>query len=140
MSLAQEDLETLASKTDIKALPYSLENIVVRGFDGTSPPPRLVEPKRPLFYGYGITAYYKSKDTLLFFRVQELEVVHFDKNGKELHTFHIEGSRYTESFKSYFMHLSAEEKRRIYLRKIYLKDKKGNYIKLPERQTWCPHC
>jgi len=130
----------LVAKTDISSLDYPVNEIVVRGFDGENPPPRLIEPERPLFYGYGITAYYQSQDTLVFFKVQQLEIVHLNTEGEIIHTFNQNGSRYTESFKGYFIHLSPEEKRLIYIRNIYLKDKKGKHLLIKDRLPWCPHC
>ena len=133
-------MDELVAKTNYDNLSYPISEIIVRGFDGDNPPPRLVEPARPLFYGYGITAYFQTQDTLMFFKVQKLEAIHVNDDGEIIHTFKLAGSRYTESFKGYFIHLPQEVKRKIFFRNIYLKDKKGNYIKLNKQHTWCPHC
>jgi hypothetical protein len=137
---SQENMDALVAKTNFENLDYPIEKIIVRGFDGVNPPPRLKEPERPLFYGYGITAYFQTTDTLMFFKVQKMEAIHLNEEGEIIHTFKVKGSRYSESFKGYFMHLSLEEKKRIYFRNIYLKDKKGNFIKLKGNQIWCPQC
>lgn len=135
------DLDAEVSKTNIDALPYKIEHIHVRGFDGDNPPPRLVEPERPLFYGYGLTAYYQTYDSLLFFRIERLEIVHRDNEGKVIQSFLQKGSRYSETFKKYFLsQIPVTEKKNIYLQNIYLKDKKGNYLKLENDFVLCPNC
>ena len=136
----QEDLDQLVAKTKLESLNYPISEIIIRGFDGVNPPPRMVIPERPLFYGYGITAYYQTEDTLIFFKVHTLEAIHLNDAGEIIHTFKLKGSRYSESFKGYFMYLSSDEKQKIFFRNIYLKDKKGNYIKLKDNHVWCPHC
>ena len=137
----QIDLAAEAAKTDIKKLPYPVSEIKIRGFDAEDPPPRMNTPERPLFYGYGMTAYYQNEDSLIFFRIQKLQAVHVNSEGEVLHTFNLKGSRYTDSFKSYFLtEIDPSEKKNIYLRNIYIKDKKGNYIHLEDDQKWCPHC
>lgn len=136
-----EDLDLKVAETNAEALPYDIERIVVRGFDGENPPPRLQAPDRPLFYGYGITAYYVTFDSLIFFNVVRLDAVHRAPDGKMIVSFRQEGNRYTDEFKNYFLSgISPGEKKNIYFENIYLKDKKGNYLKLTERQLFCPHC
>ena len=62
----QEDLDQLVAKTKLESLTYPINEIIIRGFDGNNPPPKMVVPERPLFYGYGITAYYQTEDILIF--------------------------------------------------------------------------
>ncbi|MEZ4722482.1 MAG: hypothetical protein R2813_11475 [Flavobacteriales bacterium] len=137
---APVNLDTEVAKTDINTLPYTIDGIVVRGFDGTNPPPRLSAPTRPLFYGYGITAYFRGVDSLMFFTVEKLDAVHKSTTGEVIKTFPLSGARYTPAFKNYFVGLSNEEKARIYFENIYLKDKKGHYIKVDTEQLFCPNC
>jgi len=136
-----EDLDIKVAETNTKALPYEISRIVVRGFDGENPPPRLKAPERPLFYGYGITAYYFTFDSLIFFNVVQLDAVHRDVQGNKIVSFRQEGNRYTDDFKNYFLNgIDPQDRKNIYFENIYLKDKKGNYIKLTEPQRFCPHC
>ena len=140
-SVAQIDFAAEAAKTDISSLPYPVNKIVIRAFDAEDPPPRLQAPERPLFYGYGLTAYYQNADSLNFFRIQSLDAVHLDEEGNTLHSYKLSGSRYTDSFKSFFLTgITSEEKKNIVLRNIYIKDKKGNFIHLKDDQKWCPNC
>jgi len=135
------DLDAEAAKTNLNELPYDVSLINVRGFDGDNPPPRLVEPERPLFYGYGLTAYYQTKDSLLFFRIEKLDIIHHDNQGNEIQSFPQKGSRYSETFKKYFLsEIPPSEKKNILLQNIYLKDKKGNYLKLEKDFVLCPNC
>ncbi|GEM_PF-625149 len=140
-SMGQIDFAAEAAKTDVSSLPYPVDQIIIRGFDAEDPPPRLQAPERPLFYGYGLTAYYQNADSLIFFRIQNLDAVHLDDEGNILNSFKLTGSRYTDSFKSFFLTaISAEEKKNIVLRNIYIKDKKGKFIHLVDDQQWCPRC
>ncbi len=121
-------MDALVAKTNFEKLDHPIEKIIVSGFDGVNPPPRLKDPERLLFYRFGITTYFQTTDTLMFLKIQKLEAIHLNEEGEIIHTFTVEGSRYSESFKGYFTHLSLEEEKRIYFRGIYLKDKKSNFI------------
>lgn len=135
------DLAAKAAKTNIKALPYDPAHIVVRGFDGQNPPPRLVVPDKPLFYGYGITAYIKTADSLRFFTIVQLDAVHRDGSGNEIARFTETGSRYSEAFKEYFLSkIAPTEKKNIYFENVFVKDKNENLLKLTRTFRFCPHC
>lgn len=134
------NLEAEVAKTNTAKLTYPIDGIVVRGFDGDNPPPRISAPARPLFYGYGITAYFRSVDSLMFFTVVQLDAVHRKSDGTVIKKFPQKGAQYTPDFKNYFINLSTEEKGRIFFENIYLKDKKGNYIKVKTEQLFCPNC
>lgn len=142
-SVAQDfdSWDVKVAETNLDALPYQPYKIIVRGFDGKNPPPRLNTPQRALFYGYGMTAYIKSNDSLLFFDILYLDAVHRDAEGNVIATFQLKGSRYSDSFKNYFVNkITEEERKNIYFENIYLKDKKGNYLKITAKQEFCPHC
>ena len=135
------DLDAAAAKTDHSSLPYPVQKIVVRGFDGNHPPPRLVEPERPLFYGYGMTAYYHSTDSLIFFKIQKLTAEHRDDAGNVIKSFILKGNRYSDTFKQYYLKtVPASERKNFFLRDVYVKDKKGNYLKLDKEFKLCHHC
>lgn len=135
----QWDIKVAETNTD--ALPYAPYKIIVRGFDGKNPPPRLTAPQRQLFYGYGMTAYYQTKDTLTFFTLLYLDAVHYDKDANVVASFPQAGSRYSDEFKNYFVNrISEAERKNIRFENIYLKDKKGNYLKITTPQEFCPHC
>lgn len=135
------DLDAVVAKTDAASLPYPVGKIVVRGFDGNHPPPRLVEPERPLFYGYGMTAYYQSSDSLIFFKILRLQAEHRNEDGSVIKSFQLKGNRYTEGFKQYYLKTVApEERKNFFLSNIYIKDKKGNYLKLDKEFKLCHHC
>lgn len=141
---AQESIQELDKKvalTKVNTLPYNVNDIVVRGFDGTNPPPRLETPMRNMFYGYGMTAYIQSLDTLIFFNIVRLDAKHENTAGKVLRESEETGNRYTEAFKNYFTAaIEASEWKNIYFDNIYLVDKKGNYLKISKRMKFCPHC
>jgi hypothetical protein len=106
----------------------------------TTPHQEWLYPKDHYFMVMGLPPITKQKTFYFFFKVQTLETIHLNDVGEIIHTFKLKGSRYSESFKGYFMHLSSDEKQKIFFRNIYLKDKKGNYIKLKDNHVWCPHC
>lgn len=139
---AQEvDLDQKVSSTDYELLPYDISKIIVRGFDGSNPPPTMIETNKTLLYGYGMTAYHISSDSLIFFRILSLDAVHRDADGNEINRFPIRGSRYTQDFKNYFLNKIPKDQRKyIWFENIYIKDKKENYLKLAEPQRFCPHC
>lgn len=139
---AQEiDLDKAVAQSDLNALPVSLDKVVIRGYDGVAPPPKLKPPARTLFYGYGVTAYYKSTDTLMFFKVLQLEAEHRSPEGEVLARFDLKGSRYNDAFKSYFLNaIPQSERKNIFFKNIYIKDKKGNYFLVEEDRQFCPHC
>jgi hypothetical protein len=109
MALTGQNLDAPVVKTDLKSLPYEVDKIVVRGFDGVNPPPRLGSPDRPLFYGYGITAYCRTVDSLLFFTLIKLDAVHRDENGESIRGFPLKGCRYNDYFKPYFLELTENQ-------------------------------
>ena len=135
------NLDAKVAETDVSLLPVPIEKVVVRGYDGDAPPPTLQPPARKLFYGYGVTAYYKGQDTLMFFKVLQLEAIHKGPDGSQLAHFNLQGSRYNDAFKSYFLnHIDPKEKKNIYFTNVYLKDKKGHYFKLEDEYPFCTHC
>lgn len=144
-AIAQEytddELARRAAETDIEHLPFSIEKIVVRGFDGSNPPPRLIETTRPMLYGYGITAYHMSFDSLIFFKVLTMKAIHRGKDGSVIKSFDIKNGRYPAEFKEYFLEkIRPEERTEIWFEEIYISDKKDNIIYLAEPQKFCPHC
>jgi hypothetical protein len=138
---AEEELARMAAETDIEHLPYNVENIVVRGFDGTNPPPRLVKTTRPMLYGYGITAYHITYDSLIFFKVLSAKAIHRDESGNVIKEFEIKNGRYPPEFKKYFLeNIRASERKEIWFEEIYIRDKKDNILYISEPQKFCPHC
>jgi hypothetical protein len=138
---SEDELVRRAAETDIEHLPYTIEKIVVRGFDGSNPPPRLVETTRPMLYGYGITAYHMSYDSLIFFKVVAMKAVHRNSDGSILKSFEVKNGRYSQEFKEYFLErIRPEERQDIWFEEIYISDKKDNIIYLAEPQKFCPHC
>jgi len=136
-----EELDKLVSKTNVKKLDYDPERIIVRGFDAHNPPPRLEEPERPLFYGYGMTAYFMTHDHLQFFKIDRCEAVHRTKDGEEVKRFELHGNRYTDEFKTYFTkEIDSHQKKYIFFENIYIHDKQGNYFKITSKQKFCTHC
>lgn len=138
---ATEELDVLVDATKLNELPFNLEEVTVRGFDGENPPPRMNTPTRPLFYGYGATAYTLTSDSLLFFNIVQMEAVHRGADGSIKRKFTESGNHHSPEFKNYFLRdITEEERKNIYLENIYLQDKKGNYFKITEPQPFCPHC
>lgn len=135
-----KELDKLVSETDKSLLGYDPNLVVVRSFDGDNPPPRLRPPSRPLFYGYGITAYYRTADSIAFFKIIRADIVHKDSAGNEIRRFEQHGNRLSDEFKQYFVNkLSPEERKYIYIENIYLQDKNGRYLKVADR-VFCTHC
>ena len=138
---SRKDLDKLVEQTDQTGLAYDPAEITVRGFDGANPPPRMETPTRPLLYGYGMTAYIITFDSIIYFDIITLDAVHRDQNNQEVKRFLIQGNRYPKSFKDYFIESCTESDRaHIYFENIYLRDKSGNYLKIESEQRFCPHC
>ena len=138
---AEDELARMAAETDLEHLPYNIENIVVRGFDGTNPPPKLIKTARPMLYGYGITAYHITYDSLIFFKVLSAKAIHRDESGNIIKEFDIKNGRYSPEFKKYFLEsIRSEERKQIWFEQIYIRDKKDNVLYLAEPQKFCPHC
>ncbi len=138
---SRKDLDKLVKQTEVTELPYSVEEITVRGFDGANPPPRKEKPTGLILYGYGITSYIIGFDSITYFDVITLDAVHRNDKGKEIKRFEIKGDRYPQAFKDYFIEKCEESDRaRIFFENIYLRDKSGNYLKIETEQRFCPHC
>lgn len=136
-----KDYKQKAEQTDIANLPYDVSKIIVRGFDGSNPPPTMIKTDRPMLYGYGTTAYHLTNDSLIFFRILSMDAVHRDNDGNEISRHPIEKGRYSSEFKDYFLNkIPKEQRKNIWFENIYIKDKKENYLRLVEPQRFCPHC
>lgn len=135
------DLELLVEDTDLEALDYKLNEIVVRGYDGSNPPPLRKQPTQRILWGYGTTAYILDYDTIIYFDIIVMDAVHRDENGNEIKRFNLKEGKYPSEFKTYFLEkCTKEERSNIYFENIFLRDKEGNYLKIENEQKFCPHC
>jgi len=133
-------LDSLASLTDTTQLGYLPSELVIRSYDGNYPPPLKSMPDKQIFFGFGITAYWLTSDTLAFFKLQSFEVVLRDAFGNEVRKFE-NGKTYTKDFRKFYLEeLDPKEYCKLYLQKVYLKDKNSNMLKFEEPFLLCPHC
>ena len=138
---SHDELVRRAAETEIEHLPYDVSKIVVRGYDGSNPPPMIAEPTKKILYGYGVTAYYMNFDTIVFFDVLSMKAVHRNKDSKAIKTFHLEGSKYEQKFKKYFTEkIRKSERQDIWFEEIFISDKKDNILYIAQPQQFCPHC